>query len=98
MVAGGAGRYRCGLLLGLGFAFAIGGAYLYSMLAGAGIPIVDPESPSVHVQLSAERCLVPGLAVVGGDLDPLYAPGGRPSYAADPDGAGGHRVSVLYSV
>src|ERR687889_1500318 len=82
VVSSGAGGDRWSLLCGLGLPIAVGSAHLYRIVSSSSIPVVDPQPPSVRVELRGERRVVPALAVVGGDFNPLYPSGRSPGDAA----------------
>src|ERR671910_626195 len=77
---------------------AVGSAHLEGVLAGFGVPLVDPLPPGIQGELFREAGLVPGRAAVGRDLDTLDATVGRPGDAADRGLAGRDLCAVLYGV
>src|SRR5215203_4356198 len=89
VVTAGARRVRRGLLRGLGLAFAVGGAHLEGVLAGIGVPVVDPLPPGIQGELFRKAGLVPSRATVGSSASRSQPTVGCPSDAADRGLAGG---------
>src|SRR5918911_1462447 len=87
-----------GFLSCLGFSLAVSGAHLEGVVARLRIPVIDILAPSVHGKLVGKLRLVPGLAVVGRDLNTLYPAVRSPSDAAYRHAASGYPVSVFYGV